>query len=181
MRRRLALVGLIVAAVLSVVLVSAPIASAAPPPSISIPTGGTVSGPIPQPAPPEDFPAGYTCAFPTRAVYPANHVVGYTYTDSSGRVVAEYFTGALFVRFTRTDTGKSVTANLSGDGVETFATDGSTTLYGVGPFSVGLHPGDSPGPFYAVLHGISAVRVDADGHKTILYSTRVENLCTELA
>jgi hypothetical protein len=169
--------------VLGVVLVSAPSASAAPPPTfpISLPGGGTISGPIPQPAPPEDFPAGNTCAFPTRAVYPVNQVVGYTYTNSSGRVVAEYFTGALFVHFTRTDTGKTVTANLSGDGVETFATDGSTTLYGFGPFSVGLHPGDSPGPFYAVLHGISAVRLDADGHKTILYSTHIENLCSELA
>jgi hypothetical protein len=179
MRRR-AMVGLLVAAVLGVALTAAPSASAAPP-TIPIPGGGTVSGPIPQPAPPEDYPAGYTCAFPTHAVYPINQVVGYTYTSSTGRVVAEYFTGALFVRFTRTDTGKSVTANLSGDGVETFATDGSSTLYGVGPFSVGLHPGDSPGPFYAVLHGISAVKVDANGHKTILYSTHVENLCVELA
>jgi hypothetical protein len=180
MRRR-TVVGLLVAAFLGVALIMAPGASSAPPPSIPIPGGGTVSGPIPQPAPPIDYPAGYTCAFPLHAVFPVNQVVGYTYTDSTGRVVAEYFTGALILRLTRTDTGKSVTANLSGDGIETFGTDGTDVLYGFGPFGSGQHPGDTPGPFYAVLHGISAVQVDATGHKTILFSTRVENLCTELA
>ncbi len=47
-------------------------------------------------------------------------------------------------------------------------------LYGFGPFGSGQHPGDTPGPFYAVLHGISALQIDATGHKTILFSTRVE-------
>lgn len=179
MRRRLvAVLSVLTVLVATVALLAAPSAGAAPPSTVG---GGTVSGPIPQPAPPTDDPAGSVCVFPLYEDYYVNQVVGYTYTNAAGRVVAEYFTGALFVRLTRTDTGKSLTANLSGDGLETFATDGSSTLYGVGPFSVDLHPGDTPGPFYALLHGISAVKLDADGHKTILFSTRVENLCAELS
>lgn len=179
MRRRLFAV---VAASLigAVVLATAPNASASPP-SFSIPGGGTISQPIPQVYEPIDYPAGYTCAFALHGEFPVSNVVGYTYTNSAGRVVAEYFTGRLILRLTRVDTGKTVTADLSGDGVQTFATDGSSVLYGFGPFGSGQHPGDTPGPFYAVLHGISALKIAADGRKTILFSTRVENLCTELA
>jgi hypothetical protein len=176
--RRLRLIVLI-GAVASALLVVAPAASAASPPWPA-PGGGTISGPIPQTYSPIDYPAGFTCPFPLHIEFPVSDVVGYTYTDASRRVVAEYFTGPLIARVTRTDTGQTVSANLSGDGLQTFASDGSSVLYGFGPFGSGQHPGDTPGPEYAVLNGFSALRIDANGHKTILFSTRVDNLCLKL-
>ncbi len=159
----------------------APAAASAAPPNYPIPGGGTISGPLPQTYAPIDYAAGYTCAFALHVDFPVSNVVGYTYADASGRVVAEYFTGPLVARLTRVDSGRSVTADLSGDGLQTFATDGSSVLYGFGPFGSGQHPGDTPGPEYAVLNGFSALRIGADGHKTILFSTRVDNYCVRLA
>jgi hypothetical protein len=49
------------------------------------------------------------------------------------------------------------------------------------PFSSTQHPGDHPGPELAVLHGISASAIAADGTKTIRYSSRVVDLCRTLA
>lgn len=156
--------------------VGVPYAAAAP----ALPAGH-VSGPTPQVYPAFDDPVGDPCAFPIHGEFPVNHVVGYTYTNAAGRVVAAYYTGALLMKVTRTDTGRSVTANIGGDGVQTFAADGSSVLYGFGPFSSTQHPGDHPGPELAVLHGFSALAIAADGTKTIRFSTRVVDLCTKLA
>ncbi len=156
---------------------AAPAVSAKPPASID---HGTVSGPTPQDYPPFDDPAGTVCPFGLHGEFPVNHVVGYTYTNSRGRVVAAYYTGALYLRVTRVDTGATVTKNISGSGVQTFASDGSSVHYGVGPFASSQHVGDDPGPELAVLHGVSALAIGADGHKTIRYSSRVENVCNEL-
>jgi hypothetical protein len=143
--------------------------------------GWTVTGPTPQVYAPEDDPAGDPCAFPIHVTFPVNHVVAYTYTNAKGRDVAIYYTGALIERVTRVDTGRSVRSNVSGDGFQVLHKDGSSILYGFGPFSSTQHPGDHPGPEFAVLHGFSALRIAGDGTKTILYSTRVTNLCDRLA
>ena len=142
---------------------------------------GAVGAAEPQSYPPFDDPAGDPCPFPLHGVFPVNQVVGYPYTDASGRIVAEFFTGRLTLTVTRTDTGRSRTVDLSGSGVQRIAADGSSVLYGVGPFASTQHPTDTPGPELAVLHGISALAVSAGGHKRILYSSRVENLCRELS
>ena len=114
------------------------------PPRSPQPTG-TVSGPTPVPAPPVDYVAGDVCPFPVHETFPVNRVVAYTYTDASGRVVAQYFTGALIGVITRTDTGKTIRVGLSGKGVELYDAAGDATLYGIGPYLVGLHAGDTPG------------------------------------
>ncbi len=179
MRRHLAPVVTVISLTALVVtaLVSPTAAGAsAPPPH----RGWTVTGPTPQAYPPENDPAGDPCAFPIRVTFPVNKVVAYTYKNASGRVVATYYTGALYERLTNLDTGKSLLSNVSGDGVQIPGRDGSSVLYGFGPFSSTQHPTDHPGPEFAVLHGISALRIAADGTKTILYSAHVTNLCNRL-
>lgn len=177
MKRRLTVIGVVLLSCAGLVGTS-PAASAAParPARIS----GHVTGPTPQVYPAFDDPAGDPCPFPVHGEFPVNHVVGYTYANAAGHVVAAYYTGALIMRVFRTDTGRSVTANIGGDGLQTFAADGSSVLYGVGPFSSTQHPGDHPGPELAVLHGVSALAIAADGTKTILYSSRVVDLCSKL-
>jgi hypothetical protein len=169
----------IAAALLVAAIVSPTAAGAAPKPPPPR-HGWTVTGPTPQSYPPETDPAGDPCAFPIRVTFPVNKVVAYTYKNAKGRVVAIYYTGALYERLTNLDTGKSILSNVSGNGMQIPRRDGSSILYGFGPFSSTQHPGDHPGPEFAVLHGISALRIAADGTKTILYSTRVTNLCDRL-
>src|SRR5205085_1984893 len=72
-------------------------------------SGGTVTGPTPVPAPPADLAAGDVCPFPVHLQFPVNQELGWTYTDASGRTVAEYVQGKLTGVITRTDTGRSVT------------------------------------------------------------------------
>jgi hypothetical protein len=162
----------------------APAASASPsrpqiPASLPQPSG-TVTGPTPVPAPPVDYAAGDVCAFPVHEAFPVNHVVAYTFTDGSGRVVAQYFTGALIGAITRTDTGRTIRVGLSGKGVELYDADGDATLYGVGPYLVGLHAGDQPAHEIARPTGLSELRIAADGTKTLVYASSVRNLCAEL-
>jgi hypothetical protein len=162
----------------------APAADATPsrpqiPTSLPQPTG-TVSGPTPVPAPPIDYPAGDVCPFPVHAAFPVNRVVAYTYTDASGRVVAQYFTGPLIGQITRTDTGRTVRVGLSGKGVELYDPAGDGTLYGAGPYLVGLHAGDTPAHELARPTGLSELRISADGTKTLVYASSVQNLCDEL-
>ena len=162
----------------------APAASATPsrpqvPASLPQPTG-TVSGPTPVPAPPVDYVAGDVCPFPVHETFPVNRVVAYTYTDASGRVVAQYFTGALIGVITRTDTGKTIRVGLSGKGVELYDAAGDATLYGIGPYLVGLHAGDHPAHEIARPTGLSELRIAADGTKTLVYASSVRNLCDEL-
>lgn len=156
-------------------------AGASAPARPAVPGGGSVSGPVPQVYPPFDSPAGDPCPFPLHGTFPVNHTVGYFYKNAAGRTVAAYYTGALTMQVTRVDTGTTRTYDISASGVQTFGSDGSSTLYGGGPFASTQHPGDHPGPELAVLHGISALHIAADGTKTILYSSRVENVCRELA
>lgn len=178
MRRRWA--ALVVAAVLLGVLVNASPGVAAPA-QPHVPAGGTVTGPTLQVYAPFNDPAGDPCPFAIHGAFPVSHVVSYTYSDASGKILAAYYTGPLTMRITRADTGRSVTVNIGGDGIQTFAADGSSIVYGFGPFSSTQHPGDHPGRELAVLHGISALAIAADGTKTILYSTRVTDVCTRLA
>ena len=88
---------------------------------------GTISGPTPVPAPTVVWAAGDVCPFAVQAAFPVNRVVAYTYTDKFGRVVGQYFTGALIGRITRLDNGKVITVDLSGDGVEVYDQAGNAT------------------------------------------------------
>lgn len=158
---------------------TAPAARPVIPASLPSPAG-RVSGPTPVPAPPVDLTAGEVCSFAVHIEFPVNREVAYTYTDAAGRTVAQYFTGALIGQVRRVDTGATLTADLSGSGVELTDAASNSTLYGVGPYLLTLRAGDSPSQELARPSGLSALRIDADGHKTLLYATSVTNLCQRL-
>jgi hypothetical protein len=141
----------------------------------------TVTGPDPYPAPPFDDPAGHTCSFALHVSFPVNKVKVWTYRDASGRVTAQSFTGALWMTAVRRDDGARQTVNLSGDGQQIFRQDGSSQLYGFGPYAAFMHPGDHPGPQLAIVTGVSRLTITPDGHKRLDYSSKpVTNLCTRL-
>ncbi len=148
-------------------------APAAPHPS------GRVTGPTPYPAPAFNDPAGHTCPFAIHVSFPVNKTKVYTYHDH-GRITAYIYVGALYAKVTRRSTGVSRTVDLSASGVQILHQDGSSDLYGFGPFASLLHPGDSPHREFAILHGVSLVRFLANGHKQIVYSSRVYDLCDRL-
>ncbi len=158
-----------------------PASAARPVVPASLPTpSGQISGPTPVPAPAFDLAAGEACAFGVHIEFPVDREVAYTYTDSTGRVVAQYFTGALIARLRRVDTGSTLTVDASGSGVEVTDRNGNSTLYGVGPYLLTLRSGDSPSHELARPTGLSALRIDADGHKTLQYASQVTNLCRQL-
>ena len=185
------------AAVTTAVLAAAPAATAAPlgsttprptaagptlPAGLSVPGGGTVTGPTPVPAPSSDLAAGDVCAFPVHLQFPVNRELSWTYADASGRTVAVYVQGALTGVVTRTDTGRSVTRDLSGQGLFTYAADGSSALTGHGSALVGFHTGDRPGHQLLVLapKGVAQVRFAPDGQRTLAFGGG-EDLCRTLA
>ena len=120
-------------------------ARAAPASPPAVPGGGSVSGPVPQVYPPFDSPAGDPCPFPLHGTFPVNHTVGYFYKNAAGRTVAAYYTGALTMEVTRVDTGTTRTYDISASGVQTFGSDGSSTLYGGRAVREYAAPGRPPG------------------------------------
>ncbi len=141
---------------------------------------GNVSGPTNYPAPAFNDPAGHTCPFAIHVSFPVNKTKVYAYTDAQGRVASYIYVGALYARVTRRSTGISKTVDLSASGVQILLGDGSSDLYGFGPFASLLHPGDFPHREFAILHGVSLETFLANGHKQIIYSSRVYDLCDRL-
>ncbi len=168
----------LIAAPVALVMLAAPAAVAAPP---APHPRDTVSGPAPYPAPAYDDPAGHTCPFAIHVSFPVNKTKTYTHRNGQGRVVAYMYVGALYAKVTRRSTGVSRTVDLSGSGVQTLHPDGSSDFYGLGPFSVSLHPGDRPQPGLMILDGVSLVKLLANGHKRIIYTSRSYDLCDRLA
>ena len=177
--RRLFRSGLV--AIVAVILcVAGPTTAMAAAPSSLPQPHGAISGPTPVPAPTVVWAAGDVCPFAVQAAFPVNRVVAYTYTDKLGRVVGQYFTGALIGQITRLDNGKAITVDLSGDGVEAYDQAGNATLYGLGPYLVSLHAGDSPSHELAQPSGVSELRISASGTKTLVFASDVRNLCEAL-
>lgn len=157
---------------------SAP-AQAAPALPYALPSG-TVTGPFPVPEPAIDYPAATTCAFALRVAPFVNQTQVLRDTDSSGRVVAEVYYGTLIARATNLANGRSERLDLSASGLFRYAADGSTTIDAIGPYGLALHPGDAPGPFYAVPNGYSRVVISATGTKTVVVATQLRNVCSDL-
>ncbi len=172
----------LIAAPVALIMLGAPAAVAAPAPAAPAASQphGTVSGPTHYPAPAYNDPAGHTCPFAIHVSFPVNKTKTYTYRNGEGRVVAYMYVGALYAKVTRRSTGVSRTVDLSGSAVQILHPDGSSDFYGFGPFSASLHPGDKPHPGYEILHGVSLVKLFANGHKRIIYSSRVYDLCDRL-
>lgn len=169
---------LVITALSAAAVVAAAPAAAQP----AAPAGHTVEGPVAVPAAPADLAAGDVCPFPVHLEFPVNRQRGWLVKDGSGRTVAEYVTGALTGVATRTDTGASVTRDLSGRGVTTYAADGSSTFAGRGAALVGFHTGDRPQHQLLVFapRGAELVRFAADGTRTLV-AGRGEDLCRTLA
>ena len=103
------------------------------------------------------------------------------FPDGSPRY--QEFTGQLVIRYTNTETGKSVVRNLTGRGDFEYFADGGFALYDKGGhIAVGLYPGDEPGAGYYIITGHGwAVYVDADGDRTLVEGHgTIENLCVTL-
>lgn len=174
--------GLLATGLLAAGLAAAAVTGAAPAAAAPAAGGHTVTGPAPVPAPDFDLAAGDVCAFGVHGTYPVNRQQGWTTTDASGRTVAEYVQGTLTGVFTNTATGRSVTRDLSGQGLSTYAADGSSVFTGHGPALVGFHAGDRPAHQLLVFgsRGVEQVRFAADGRRTLVVGAG-EDLCRTLA
>jgi hypothetical protein len=75
------------------------------------------------PSAPIDFPSGF-CGFPVHEEATKNKEYGKVSTGPDGSTIT-VLTGSLFAAFTNTQTGKSITVNVSGPATQTVSGDGS--------------------------------------------------------
>jgi ribosomal protein S28E/S33 len=83
------------------------------------------------------------CSFPVLLDITTNKEIVTTFTRRSG-VTSIHTTGALKVRLTNTDTGKTIDRNISGPILATVNSDGSLTQKGAGPALWVFDPGVAP-------------------------------------
>lgn len=148
---------------------------------LQLPHGGTITGPMPAAEPSFTEPAGEVCTFALRVHTDVNQTKVIRYTDASGRVADEFYYGPLISTATNLSNGKHERLNLSARGLFVYGADGSTDIYGIGPYGIGLHSGDRPGPFFAVPNGFSDVHISPAGQKTVVYASSLRNVCAELS
>jgi hypothetical protein len=134
---------------------------------------------------PFELPAGARCPFGLRGDVLLDRERIRTLTEHpDGSPHLQEIIGPLMMRFTNTDTGRSVVRNLTGTALLDNGSDGSFTLYLVGGhMAVGLAATDPGGPAFLVFTGSRhAVVFGADGSRTPIYGHGpVENLCATLA
>lgn len=101
------------------------------------------------------------------------------FPDGSPR--RQEFSGPLQARLTNTATGRHLVRDLSGYAIAVYRRDGSYDLSIWGPAAVGFRPGDSLPRGYYRLTGHHAVRIAANGTRTMVVDKGgEENLCRPL-
>ncbi|WP_225730729.1 MULTISPECIES: hypothetical protein [unclassified Nocardia] len=116
---------------------------------------------------PFDYPAGEVCAFPAHVEFPVSDLTEQVWYDGAGRPLFGTETGALVIRITNTDTGRTVDRNISGDGTLVYPTlDQDDFVLSGGDWSAGFHGSDSPASarhHWYISHGFMSVRVTRQG------------------
>jgi hypothetical protein len=108
------------------VMASAPVASA--------------QQPTFEPVPVEEFAVGGICDFDVLVSPVETQLVRKVFTNQSGDVVKEVWTGVVKVRLTNLETGESIGTNVSGPEQIRVDDDGSVTDVAVGPWLIPSRP-----------------------------------------
>ncbi|WP_433663141.1 hypothetical protein ACQPW1_14000 [Nocardia sp. CA-128927] len=119
---------------------------------------------------PYEYQAGDVCAFPAHVEFPVSDLTQSTWYDDQGRPLFGTETGALVLRATNLDTGRTVERDISGDGTLVFPTrdPGDFVLSGR-DWSAGMHGTDSPASaqhHWYIARGFMSVRVTSKDGQT---------------
>lgn len=106
------------------------------------------------------LPAGEACAFPLAFEPIVANAHTLTFPEQPDGTVREQVSGRIVVRFTNTNTGKSVVYNISGPGRFVYYPDGSFTLTNYGPTFSWQTPAEG-GPTAFLQHGRMVTQVDS--------------------
>jgi ribosomal protein S28E/S33 len=158
---------------------------------ISLPPGLATAAPPerePNPLPTEPFLFQDTlgnnpCDFPVLVEITTNKETVTTFTRQSG-ATSIHTTGALKVRLTNTETGKTIDRNISGPILATVNSDGSTTQKGTGPALWVFDPGVAPDlPRLVIIWGKteSVLGPETGAFRFISQQGRYEDICATLA
>jgi hypothetical protein len=141
------------------------------------------SGWVPAPSAPFDRAAGELCDFPIHGQPIVDEVRKRTLrSNPDGTPAAELYAGRLVVRVTDTANGRFYDADASGTALITYAADGSSTWYVVGPVLVGFRAGSGnlPRGLY-VLDGVYRLAFSPSGEKTLIgRHASHDNVCTHI-
>jgi hypothetical protein len=136
---------------------------------------------------PVDYPAGEVCPFAAHADFPVADLTLRTWYDDERRPVFGVESGALVMRVTNLDTGRTVTRDLSGTGTLTYpGSDPDSHILGGGDWGVGLHTSDRPvHNKWLISRGHMSVQITTEGGETkrrlLSLLGPYENLCETLA
>jgi hypothetical protein len=123
------------------------------------------------------------CGFPVLLDITTNKEVVTTFTRRSG-VTSIHTTGALKVRLTNTNSGKSIDRNISGPILATVNSDGSTTQKGTGLALWVFDPGIAPDlPRLVIIKGKteSVLGPEVGAFRFVSRQGSFENICAALA
>ncbi|KUJ64558.1 hypothetical protein ACZ90_58500 [Streptomyces albus subsp. albus] len=160
--------------------------AAAQPTAPTSPAAPAVHGPVvthPSSAPYE-YPAGEVCPFAARAEFPVSDLTLRTWTDRDGKPVFAVESGALVLRATNLETGRTVERDVSGTATIDYSDPSGFVMSG-NDWATGFHTGDNPAHRWIVAHDYMSVRISTEsGHTTkrllALYGA-YEDLCATLS
>ena len=138
--------------------------------------------PTREPAPDFDFQfaAGDACPFAIGGTTTENNEYITTFFDHDGNITKQISSGLFVEQMTNLDTGASITRNISGPGVYTFAEDGTVTLYASGTWLFVTVPG-GPSPVY-INSGREVDEISPQGEITVLKQVGTqEDVCATLS
>lgn len=166
--------GLVAAVVVTVLMASAGVTLAKP---------GNGAARVPLGNTPFDLPSSF-CGFPIHVGVVSDKEYFIHSTTLADGTLIQRFTGKLVLSFTNTDTGTSITRNVSGPGTLTFYPDGSFLFDAQGRNVLAIDPigqADTGEPGLVFTSGHVVVLVPATGPESFTLSGTQTNGCTLLA
>lgn len=138
---------------------------------------------------PYDYPAGEVCAFPAHVEFPVSDLTQSIWSDEQGRPLFGTETGALVLRATNLDTGRTVERDISGDGSLIYPTrDPSDFILSGRDWAAGMHGTDLPAAaqhHWYISRGFMSVRVTSKNGQTVRRQLALvgpyEDLCVALS
>ena len=126
------------------------------------------------------FAGGDACPFAIEGTTTENNEYVTTYYDHDGNITKQISSGLFVEQITNVDTGESITRNISGPGVYTFAEDGTVTLDASGTWLFVTVPG-GPSPVY-INSGREVDEISPEGEITVLKQVGTqEDVCATLS
>jgi hypothetical protein len=143
--------------------------------------GKPIREPVPAPEP-TVFAAGDLCSFEVEIAYPINREQGLTFLDEDGEFAGQIITGRLTATVTNTQTGASISRNVSGPGFVSPLPDGGIQFVLGGTGLLYTFDTDATGAGVWFVSGQTVLTISSEGNVVgAQRHGRTEDVCAMLA